>query len=635
MAQECILVVDDSLEIQRTLRDLVLEPGGYRIRTARNGAEGLQQILKEEPDLVILDERMPRMTGVEVLQALQDEGIQIPIIFMTSYGSEDLVVQVFRLGVRDYVMKPFRPAEMQRVVERVLDEARLRAERDALVKDLQTLFAIGRSVTSVLDLKTVLTRVVEAAVFVAQAEEGLLLLVEEGSGDLVLRAAKNLDERMARGLRVRVEDSLAGEVLRTGDPVRVTGRRSKVATGFLVNSLVYVPVRTPERGIIGVLGVTNRHPGRPFGEHEVQLLSALADYAAVALENSRLYQQAETERRKLEAVLRETEEGVIVLDASGRILLCNPTARKALELPKDVVGERATEAIRDTLVRTVLREAAGAEKPLQFEISAEDGRTFNAQLSPVEDVGYVLMMQDISHLKELDRLKSEFVQNVSHELRSPLALVLGYADLLTTGELGELTPEQRKPVEIIARRARMLGHLVEDVTLILASETRKLEREPLSLAELALAAVQDFRLIADREELTLTTDIASDLPPVGGEPTYLRRVLDNLLSNAIKFTQSGGTVALRMWQKDEQVVLQVADTGIGIPDDQQERVFDRFYQVDGSIRRRYGGVGLGLALVKEIVEAYGGSVDVESEVGEGTTFTVTLPIFKPAPIPPA
>jgi signal transduction histidine kinase len=491
---------------------------------------------------------MPEMTGVELLQNLKAQGIELPVIFTTIHGSEDLVVQVLRLGARDYIIKPFEPDEMQRAVERILSEVRLRKERDQLlvqlrqanerlerqVQEMRTLYSIGRSVTSLLDLETILTRVVEAAVFVTRADEGLLMLIDEEGAELMLRAAKNVDEKVARGLRIRVDDTLAGETIRTGKPVLMTGGHTKVATGYLVQGLVYVPVCSPERGIIGVLGVTNRLTQRTFSKHEVQVLSALAAYAAVALDNARLYEK---------------------------------------------VHQHAAD-----------------------------------------------LSHAVERLQELDRLKNEFIQNVSHELRSPLALIRGYAELLHSGELGGLAPEQQEPVEVIARRSRMLSSLVEDITLILRAETRPLSREPLALGDLAQAAVEDFRVVAGQSDLKLNLEISPDLPSVDGESTYLRRVLDNLLNNAIKFTSAGGRINVRVWQDEKDVLLQVSDTGIGIPPDQQERIFERFYQVDGSSRRRYGGVGLGLALVKELVTLHDGTVQVESEVGKGSTFTVRLPI---------
>jgi signal transduction histidine kinase len=231
----------------------------------------------------------------------------------------------------------------------------------------------------------------------------------------------------------------------------------------------------------------------------------------------------------------------------------------------------------------------------------------------------------VARLRELDHLKSEFIQNVSHELRTPLALMRGYAEVLDAGELGELRPEQRGPVSIIARRARMLTDLVGDITLIMEAETDPPEPEPVRLDELIWAAVEDFQAVAAHAGLALHADIAPDPPLVYGSPTYLRRVVDNLVENAVKFTPQGGTVTVRLRGENGRVALEVSDTGIGIPPDQHARIFDRFYQVDGSTSRRYGGVGLGLALVKQIAETYGGHVTVESQPGQGTTLAVILP----------
>jgi PAS domain S-box-containing protein len=232
----------------------------------------------------------------------------------------------------------------------------------------------------------------------------------------------------------------------------------------------------------------------------------------------------------------------------------------------------------------------------------------------------------LARLEEMDRLKDEFIQNVSHELRSPLALVRGYAEMLDAGELGEIPAAYQQPIAIIARRSRMLSDLVKDITLILEAEVSPPEPELVSLDELTRNAVEDFQVAAEQAELTLRAEITPDLPLVRGDSTYLRRVLDNLLGNAVKFTPPGGSITVRLWQEDENIALEVSDTGIGIAADKLPRIFDRFYQVDGSASRRYGGMGLGLALVRGIVEAYGGHVFAESHVGKGSKFTVFLPI---------
>jgi signal transduction histidine kinase len=255
----------------------------------------------------------------------------------------------------------------------------------------------------------------------------------------------------------------------------------------------------------------------------------------------------------------------------------------------------------------------------QAAIAVHNARMHEQVRAHAEELAAALAQQE-----ELDRLKGEFVQNVSHELRSPLALIRGYAEMLSSDELGELQPDQLHPISVIARRAQMLSELVEDITLILGAETRPQVWESVALDEVSRTAVEEFRMAADQANLTLRAEIA-EVPRVKGSLTYLRRVLDNLLSNAIKFTPDGGTITVSVWSDTDQVSLQVKDTGIGIPADQLDRIFERFYQVDGSARRRYGGVGLGLALVRELAELHGGRVEVTSEVDKGSCFTVTLP----------
>ncbi len=257
----------------------------------------------------------------------------------------------------------------------------------------------------------------------------------------------------------------------------------------------------------------------------------------------------------------------------------------------------------------------------QIAVGVHNARTYAQQRQMAERLAAAN-----ARLQELDQIKSEFIQNVSHELRTPLALIRGYAEALESGMLGDLSEEQRQPVSIIARRSRIMSKLVESITALLEVEAEAMSKGPVRLEDLARDVLDDFRALAAREELTIQGEIEENLPQVTGDEHHLRKVLDNLVNNAIKFTPAEGEVVMRLFSQDGHVVLQVADTGIGIPPEKQARVFERFYQVDGSVRRRYGGTGLGLALVKEIVEAHGGEVGLQSAVGQGTTFTVELPV---------
>ncbi len=232
----------------------------------------------------------------------------------------------------------------------------------------------------------------------------------------------------------------------------------------------------------------------------------------------------------------------------------------------------------------------------------------------------------IARLEEMDQVKSELIQNISHELRTPLTIIRGYVDLLETEIADSMDPIHRQAVEIIGRRVQMLSQMVADLTGVIQAETKKLREEPVDLTALVQEAVLDFQINTGAAQLALSSEIDPMDAWVFGDPVYLRRVLDNLLGNALKFTPAGGSITVRLEKDgDAGYLLSVSDTGIGIPADKLERVFERFYQVDGSSTRRYGGTGLGLALVKEIVETHGGIVGVESAEGQGTSFRVSLP----------
>ncbi len=320
MAGERVLVIDDRDDSLQFMTEYILKPNGYQYITAKNGEAGLQRALSEEPDLIIMDQRMPRMTGLEVLAALKKTRAEIPVILMTFHGSEKTAVEALRLGAKDYIIKPFDTEEMLAAIDRALEERRLRTERDKLnqelvqanrqlerrVRELSILYNIGQQVTSLLDPQKVLNRIVEAAVYVTNAEEGALFLIDRESGSLYLRAARNLGEQFARGFRIKVEDSIAGQVVKTGEPFMESGDEAslKVKTGYLVKSLLYVPVKTGNT-VIGIMSVDNKASNRPFTNNDLYLLSALADYASIAIVNAQLYGTVKAFSKELEQRVEE------------------------------------------------------------------------------------------------------------------------------------------------------------------------------------------------------------------------------------------------------------------------------------------------------------------------------------------
>jgi signal transduction histidine kinase len=257
----------------------------------------------------------------------------------------------------------------------------------------------------------------------------------------------------------------------------------------------------------------------------------------------------------------------------------------------------------------------------QLAISLEKIGLFNAAQKHARELGLALEKQE-----DVNRLKSEFIQNVSHELRTPLAIVSGYIEMVQTGEFGKVPAKYKQPFEIISRRVGLLTRLVDDLTSVLEVQSREQTFEPVALGRLIQSLVPGVEASAKSKHIELVMDLEPNCPSVEGEPTFLGKAIDNLLGNAIKFTPEGGRVEVRLKNEGEQVVLEVEDTGIGIPTKDRERIFERFYQVDGSSTRQYGGTGMGLALVQEVVQIHDGTVLVKSTEGSGSCFTVSLPV---------
>lgn len=233
-------------------------------------------------------------------------------------------------------------------------------------------------------------------------------------------------------------------------------------------------------------------------------------------------------------------------------------------------------------------------------------------------------------LKELNRLKSEFVQNVSHELRTPLTFIRGYVDLLLEGALGELNEQQREALKIVSNKTEALTRLVSDIISLQRAEMASLDLAPVSLADVIDIALRGAEAAAQEANLRLIFKAPPDLDPVYGDRARLGQVLDNLIGNALKFTPPGGRIEVSVEDAGDFERVLVRDTGIGIPSDKLEKIFEPFYQIDGSTTRRFGGAGLGLAIVKQIVEAHGGQVGAISELGKGSTFYFTVPKYRPA-----
>ncbi|HSS50320.1 MAG TPA: ATP-binding protein [Thermoanaerobaculia bacterium] len=368
------------------------------------------------------------------------------------------------------------------------------------------------------------------------------------------------------------------------------------------------------------------------------------ELAALALALNRLAATAEEqieavrkERDQLQQILASMSEGVLVVGPDGRALMINPAFYRLFDLEGDFVGRPVLEIIRHPgfarLIEATLQK--GEPQSAQIELAAPERRTLLLASSPITlgggidgHRGAVVATRDTTDLTRVADMRRDFVANVSHELKTPLAAIRGFAETLRDGALDE-PATARRFTERIVSQCRRLQELLEDLLTLsrLEGVAPALEREPVALAAVIHRAVELIAAVAREKRVEIEVETGDEaLPPVLGDPDGLERLVLNLLDNAIKYNRPEGRITIRLSRSDGEAVLEVTDTGIGIPPESIPRLFERFYRVDKGRAREEGGTGLGLAIVKHVAQTHGGQVEVESRAGQGSTFRVRLPL---------
>jgi two-component system phosphate regulon sensor histidine kinase PhoR len=351
------------------------------------------------------------------------------------------------------------------------------------------------------------------------------------------------------------------------------------------------------------------------------------------------------ERNRSSAILRSMVEGVAVIDAEERLVFYNRAFSEIFGVRTSTAeGRPLIEVVRNAELVGLIRKALRGDEGLQNDISmgivqmqnfsvtaapvkALDSAGTEHDLAKAKPSGAVVVLHDVTELRRLERVRQDFVANVSHEFKTPLTAIQGFAETLLGGALDDPT-NNRRFLDIIRNHAIRLARLTNDLLKLARIEAGKLEVEffPVGLIELIEGCAETTLMKASRKQITLEIEVPPGLPAVQGDATLLRDVLQNLLDNAIQYTPAGGHVHVTAEAKGREAVITVSDTGIGIPTSDRERIFERFYRVDAARSREAGGTGLGLSIAKHIVEAHNGRLWVDSVIGEGSKFSFSIPI---------
>ncbi|MCC6444544.1 MAG: PAS domain-containing protein [Armatimonadetes bacterium] len=550
-----------------------------------------------------------------------------------------------------------------RQLERKIDEykeliARLEKTNREMEQRLKTAQAATEpppAITAAPEFEETLKRLVQRISMILQAEKCVFMLLEPESGELVAKSpAYGLTEDELRTFRIRATQGVSGEVFREGNPIilydAVSDPRTMRENVALLNvkNGVTVPLivekrdeenRVLDRQTIGVLHVFNKRYGNAFSDEDVRLLQVMSRSAAAVIANAQMYLQVVEEKEKLESALESLAAALIMVGLNGKVMQMNASARTVLGLDgQDVAGKPYAEVVKEEKVRQIIAAAVSNNNDEMAEVaftvpSENTERIFRVQSSVFRNeedkaIGAVIIFNDITEIRNIERLKTAFVSTVSHELRTPLTSIKGFISTLLQDTEGYYDEETRHEFyTIIDQECDRLTRLISDllnVSRIEAGRALDLNLKTVNMAALIEKVATVQRSYTSKH--TLSVKLSPALPPITADEDKVDQILTNLVSNAIKYSPNGGTITvLGVEDGDEGVKISIIDQGMGIPKEQLGKVFERFHRVDNTDTRKVGGTGIGLYLVKHLVEAHGGRIWVESEVGKGSNFTFVLP----------
>jgi PAS domain S-box-containing protein len=544
-------------------------------------------------------------------------------------------------------------AELERLRAKIAELQEAKRQLEAELRDSSS--TAPAPITTSAELEATLRWFLRRVGMILQAEKAALMLYEPETGELVAQwPALGLARDDADAFRVRATQGVSGQVFREGRPIITDDAMSDPRTVkenvalLNIRNVLTVPLlverkdadgQVIEKNNIGVFNVFNKRGGGRFTEEDVTLLTALAKSAASVISSAKLYIAVADEKRELERTLQGMLAGVLVVGSDSRVRLMNSAAKHIFGISgEDGTGKPLNQVVRDEGVHDLVRSClqGNSEASAELSIYSPEERIYQVQTALLRgdngDIsGVVATFNDITDLRSVERMKSEFVSTVSHELRTPLTSIKGFIRTLLDDTDGYYDREtQMEFYRIIDTECDRLVRLISDLLNLSRIESGRaldLVLTEIDLGDLARRVVDSQRAYTDRHEFEIL--IQEDLPKITADQDKIDQVLTNLLSNAVKYSPDGGTITVHAREVNDHVAVSVTDQGIGIPEDHMARLFTRFHRVDSRDSRKQYGTGIGLFLVKHLIEAHRGEVTVESIVGQGSTFTFVLPKHLP------
>jgi K+-sensing histidine kinase KdpD len=545
-----ILIVESDPVIADLIGRQALQSVGYQVFMVGDATAAIAKALQWSPDLIITDINLPGLSGKDLMVALSSQGVNTPIILLAPKGQEQDIIHTLRIGAADFLLLPVREAEVLSAAERVLKLVHDRRERDRLaqqlqqtnqelqlrVRELTTIFAVGKAVTSITDMNLLMEKVLEGATKVTQADLGWFLLRDDLNKPFTLVAGHNLPASLGVRPGQVWDDGISSLVAMSGEALTIHGEALKRFKIYVLGqSALIAPIKV-QKNVIGLL-VVIRKQANPFAPSEQHLLDALADYASISLVNAHLFRAADERARTLQFMAESAQMG---------------------------------ERVNNDVLRVVKKDLGGS----------------------VEAALATLL----------------------HLAKDPTA---------------RWRPEQRQQIAAIQDQLEKLQRLTETIAPLPLQKQITRDGPRTNLGDQVAQAVRRGQPFARIGSMAIQVEQAGDGIMVALEPAFIGQILDGLLSNAIKFSSSGGQIVLRVEKTPErQVVVAVRSPGAVLDAKDTTRIFEESYRPDPARAQRFGGLGIRLSLIKDILTRHGGKIWVEIQPGKGVIFSAALPLAR-------
>lgn len=499
------------------------------------------------------------------------------------------------------------------------------------MREMYILQQIDRELNDSINLKRVFEMTLDWVLRFTNAQAASLALYNEEKDELHFLVEYGYDKSPEEldAIRITSGAGITQRVARSGRSEVVPDvydDNDYAALHSKTRSQLAVPVMREDRVIAVITLESKRLNG--FTDGHLDFAAKLATRAGVAIDNARLYQEAILEREKLSHILNNTADVVIVIGMDDRILLINQSALAATRLypNEQYVGQLTFQVFEGTPIVEAFQKAKKLGDNSTSEVKMPNDRIFHINFRRFEGIGWIVVMHDITPFKEMDRLKSELIATVSHDLKQPLSVMTGYIELMQMQQA--VTERGQNAMNMIRRAMQNMRQLIDDLLDLAKIESGiKLDLQPVKVEIIVNDCLEQLRSMAQSKSMTVINNLENTIPPVIGDHARLRQILINLIGNAMKYTPSEGWIKIWAESRSDTVRLAVQDNGMGIGPEDQIHIFERFYRVRRPETDGIEGTGLGLAIVKSLVEAHNGQITLESKLGEGSTFFVTLPLL--------